>query len=240
MIKGYKLFSAGGSVDLYIKMNPSLSSTTNAWESKLVYGVGIEQMPLKNFRIFQNNIALNWIHSLRWYMEFLNLRPLKANYSNPTYDRAVGLGLYKEYNFLGNEAQPASFSKYFWGEAWGDFSYHTTNFSSAQEKTLGGSVNLKLGMYWFKSSKINLMPYAFVDASINENQKFWESRAQVGGGLRLTPFRSERFKEFEWLYNIRLFAEYHDNVQYFKDDKDNKTPNYDLRIGIGYSLNRYY
>lgn len=238
--KGFEV-PGGRSVDFNLLMNVALSSNSTPWENKLTAGVGVEYRPFSDIESW-DKLYNSWLTSIRTYAAYLHREPLKDDNGDATRDKRIGFDLYREYNQVENDVIPKTWKQYFWGEAWNDSSFRTTNFGSNPDAfdTWQTAVDIKLGFYLPKGFiEMNIMPYALLNASINDNGDFYSNRAETGLGLRLTPFKSEKYKGYEWLYGLKLFTEYRQTFKYFDDDRPETTPKSDFRIGIGYSHNRY-
>lgn len=239
--KGYEVFDTGQTADLFFTFTPSLSTKDEPWSSKLVVGIGIEYRPFKDDPRF-DKLYNSWLTSLNTYVSYLHREPLKGDYNGATRDKRFGVGLYRDYNIIDNADVPQTWKDHFWGDVWGDASFRTTNFGTDPDKydSWNFSVSAKMGFYVPKALvELNIMPYTILSAGAVDRGDFWSNTIKAGVGLRLTPFRNEKFKAYEWLHGLKLFAEYTDVVAYLKDDAEPGTNGTDVVIGIGYSHNRY-
>lgn len=238
---GYEVFNTGQTLDPFISFTPSLSTTATPWDSKLVVGIGLQFRPFKDDPRF-DKLYNSWISSLNTYVSYLHREPLKDDYNAATRDKRVGVGLYRDYNIIENSAIPQTWKDYFWGDIWGDASFRTTNFGSDTDKFDSWNFGLSatFGVYLPKSLlEMNIMPYTILGVSTVDHGDFWSNTVKGGVGIRITPFRNEKFKAYEWLYGLKIFAEYTDVLEYLKDDATPGTNASDVRIGISYSHNRY-
>lgn len=236
---GYEI--AGQTLDPFISLTPSLSTKEDPWSSKLEVGIGLQYRPWKDDERF---VALynSWISSLNFYASYLHREPLKGDYNGATHDERVGVGLYRDYNLINNSDIPQTWRSYFWGDIWSDMSYRSTNFGSdpANFDSWHASVSATMGVYLPKSIiEANVMPYLLLSASTIDRGDYWSNSVKGGFGIKITPFRNEKYKAFEWLYGLKIFAEYTDVLEYLKDEPAPGTDESDVRIGISYSHNRY-
>ncbi|OQA56504.1 MAG: hypothetical protein BWY42_00986 [Candidatus Omnitrophica bacterium ADurb.Bin277] len=139
-----------------------------------------------------------------------------------------------------------------WGEYFGDYRWHKTDFGELRHFNawiLNSSVimGIKLPAIPLPHNPINdelvLMPYLrFEHTSNDEYSHYYQNQYFLAPGLRWMPFRSYRWKEDEWLSKIAIFGEWLaiGRVQHFK--QDGEAPDavrYDLRFGMKFSHRRF-
>lgn len=253
-------------VDPYVEVTNSLDSSGVDYKSNMQLWAGLEWRPLarmawfQNFRPFGDFAILNWIRNYRLFVQYGNRKNLKDEIeASDNHDLKWGAQIYFEWGTdlpSLDEAAPGTFSEYIrryvWGEYFGSYVVNTTGFSSEDDYdavTLNSSVILgfKTPPLPLPSNPINdelvLMPYLRFEHTSNDEFSFPASNQYfVGAGLRWMPFNNYRYKENEWLYKTRLFAEYVGigKVQHTK--QDGEAPDavrYDLRFGVSFSSNRF-
>lgn len=217
-----------------------------------------------NRRIGENKY-LDWFRSYRLYAEYLHLEYLTDQWWQSDYDFRTGVDLWYEWNVPGGAGR-GNFSKsslnnlfsgtesmenfrdkkaFLWGELYQDLNYKKTNFYIGDYESIVFNTSGKLGIRlfdypgdWNQGSKwsVHIMPYSKTEVEIGERNFFWENTFKAGVGLRVMP-RIKITKKSELF--LRIYGEYLNVVNYFKDNPTDNIPWSDYTFGINFSLNRH-
>lgn len=252
-------------IDPFIEATTALESNGKDFASHLDLSAGLEWRPfsrnpwLSNFRPWGIPL-LEWIRNYRFYVQYLDRKNLKDEISGSRdYDLRYGVQIFYEWGMdlpPISEAPPDTFWEHLrqnlWGEYFGDYRFHTTNFSSEEDFDawiLNSSVILgfRLPGIPLPPNPINdelvLMPYLRFEHVNNTEFGFdFENRYFVASGVRWMPFRTYLYKENEWLSKVKIFAEYVGIGLVQHGKQDGEAPDairYDLRFGVNISQRRF-
>lgn len=247
----------GSSVDPYIEGILAFTSNGVDYNNTLDGRFGVEYRPFRGMKLFAKHWYTSWIQNLRGHIDYANRFATKDPilYS-PDHDWAAGVDVFKEWGIdIPEEGKP----DLFWGEYYGDYAFHRTNFSYigyenkynsfvANTRVLGG---VKFPNIPLPDNPVNnyftFMPYMGWEW-INNNHLgglFFENKYTVFAGVRWMPFRNKKFERHEWIYKMKLFFEYDGigSVQYTKSSPAETEPSHkirdDFRIGVNISSNRF-
>ncbi|HOW58202.1 MAG TPA: hypothetical protein PLO78_00595 [Candidatus Omnitrophota bacterium] len=253
-------------IDPFLESTINLDSTSTPYSNNLKLFAGLEWYPLRrnvwlqNYRPFGGIPILDWIRSYRTYIMYGNRYNIKNDIQgSKDYDLIWGVDIFYEWGIelpTLVEGRPEKFTdylrQYVWGEYYGNYYVDKTNFGP--EKSFNAlianssvMVGIKLPGIPLPDNPINdefaLMPYLRFDATNNSEFSFWyQNQYFLAPGIRWMPFRCYRWKDNQWLFKTKVFAEWVGigRAQRVKQDGDPnpKPPNYDLRFGINISSNR--
>jgi hypothetical protein len=121
-----------------------------------------------------------------------------------------------------------------WGELWANYSYRTTNFSSADFKGSIFYFQPKIGRHLGSGIEV----YLRADLTTSDKTEYWLNVVDYGVGVRFEPWR-QTHKEDSILKKFKMFAEVL-GVSYLKDKPTdvNKVVSSDVRFGIDFSYGR--
>ena len=204
------------------------------WEDRIDYGGGVEWRPFKNFEDFTG--VATWLYHMRFYAVYLKTKFLRYQREfdwRPTNDFRYGIEVYRECNlYNGSKSR-------FWSELWSDFSWRKSNFVVNDFQTWTFSIVPKWGIKIFPDN-LSIMPYITGELSVTSRElEFWQNRALVGFGVRTMPFKNTVNLTGTFLKGMRIYVEGNFVVAYLKDAPPSGTPDYDVRLGITYVINRW-
>ena len=211
---------------IYVSGTIVNSNQNKPWENNYVLGFGVEKY------LFDGTKGIpSIIRNLRLYAEYLKIGYTKEKAEEwvPDSDIRFGFDIYKDYGLGRGQTH-----KIFWHELWLNVCWQKTNFYMEDYKSLTASCNYKIGFRLPKGIQVSLMPYLVNEVSWSARHDFfWQNRALLGIGLRLMPFQAA---EFDLWNRFKIFTEYLRVVASFKDVPPFDTPEFDLRIGIVFSV----
>ena len=253
-------------IDPFLESTINLDSTSTTYSNNLKLFAGLEWYPLRrnvwlqNYRPFGGIPILDWVRSYRTYIMYGNRYPLKNNIQNSAdFDLIWGVDIFYEWGIelpALDEGFPKKFTdylrQYVWGEYYGNYSVQKTNFGSEKSfNALIANTSIMLGVKLppipLPENPINnelvLMPYLRLDDVNNSKFSFWyQNQYFIATGLRWMPFRANRWRENQWLFKTKIFAEWVGIGRAMRTkqdgDPDPKPPDYDLRFGVNISSNR--
>lgn len=201
------------------------------WENRLNYGVGIEWRPL-NTITFLDKPIFSWAKQLRFYILYLYTSFLQYEDSwswRPKSDFRYGIELYKETNFYNTD--------FYWAEIWADASWRKTNFFVKDYNSWTFAIVPKLGIKALQEKEFCIMPYVTGELALTQRTEFWQNRILAGGGIRVMPFRWNESKMHGLIKGLRIYIENLWVLKYLGEKAAMTIPNYDLRVGINYTIN---
>ncbi len=254
-------------IDPFVEFTPSLESNGVGFKQNLKVLTGLEWRPfaanpwLSNFQVGSLHL-LDFVKSYRFFTAYATRYGLKGDITgSPNHNLISGINAFYEWGVdlpAVSELEPTSFDDYIrlytWGEYFGNYTFETTGFAAEDDFDafiLNSSILLgvKLPGIPLPSNPINdqlvLMPYVKYEHVNNSEFAFsFQNRHFVGAGLRWMPFRDYRWKDNEWLYKIKIFAEYDGIGSAYNtkvgDGGDSTSPNdWDFRVGVNFSSRRY-
>jgi hypothetical protein len=254
-------------IDPFFEETTTIEAVGADYKSHFDIFAGFEWRPfarnpwLYNFRPFGWDIPLlEWVRNYKFYIKYGNRYNIKDEIQNAKdYDLVAGVQIFYEWGTELpplDEGKPERFAdylrQYVWGEYFGDYRWHKTDFSEMRHFNawiLNSSVimGIKLPAIPLPHNPINdelvLMPYLRFEHTSNDEYSYhYQNQYYLAPGIRWMPFRSYRWKEDEWLSKIAIFGEWLaiGKVQHSK--QDGEAPDairYDLRFGMKFSHRRF-
>jgi len=228
----------------YFRMAGIASTSNEAWENGWLAlpGVGFQIYPFsytgfndtgkelqKIFGPLRLIFEYNWLHY--WGSEN-SWRPDHQIRTGAEYWRAQNVNDIKEY---------------WWAELWSGVYYVTANEFDPKYDTTNFGFATRTGLRIPKNEEqpaiISMFtPYLALESAVNKNQAYyWDNRLMIGGGIRFTPtldFIPHNSKQ--WLNRFIIYAEYDYIAAYYRDHPPSSVPNYDVRVGINFSLGDWF
>lgn len=211
---------------VYISGTIVSSNQDKSWENNYVIVLGIEK-----YLFYRIKGIPSIVRNLRFYAEYLKIGYTKDKAEEwvPDSDIRFGFDIYKDYGIGKGQTH-----KNLWHELWLNACWQKTNFYMEDYKSLTASYNYKIGFRLPKDFQVSLMPYLVNEVSWSDRHDFfWQNRALLGIGLRSMPFQEA---EFDLWNRLKIFIEYIRVVANFKETPPFNTPDFDLRIGIVFSV----
>jgi hypothetical protein len=252
-------------IDPFVEATASLDSTGTDFKSNLQTFAGIEWRPLArntwltNFRPGGMPL-LDFVKSYRFVLQYGDRRNIKDEIEgSKDWDLQGGVTIFYEWGIdlpPANEGAPSSLQDYvrrvIWGEYFGSYLYNKTNFSSENKFDAfiaNSSILLGVRLPGIPLpqnpllDKFVLMPYLrFEHVNNSDLGSFFQNRYVMAAGARWMPFNNYRFKENEWLYKTKIFAEYvgvRNPLYPKKEPLPTEAEDYDLRFGVNISSRRF-
>lgn len=252
-------------IDPYIEITPALESNGVGFKQNAIIWTGLEWRPLANNPAISNFVPfglhlLEFVKSYRFFVQYGTRYNLKTDIpGSHNSDLIYGASIFYESGVdlppIADWNSPETFVDYLrlytWLEYFGSYTYQKTNFS-AEANYLSWLLNssltlgLKLPGIPLPPNPINdelmLMPYLRLEHVDSDNFSFrYQNRWFLGTGVRWMPFRTFKWKDTEWLYKTKIFAEYLGVGSAYNPKSDDHTvnPDWDFRVGINFSSRRY-
>lgn len=252
-------------IDPYVELTPALESNGVGFKQNLQAFVGLEYRPLANNPFFSNFAPfslhlLEFVKSYRLFVQYGTRYNLKDDITGShNHDTIFGASIFYEHGVdlppIADWNAPETVADYIrlytWLEYFGSYTYQTTNFAAEDDYKswiLNSSLLLGLKMPGIPlpSNPINdelmFMPYLKFEHVNSEKFSFrYQNRWFAGAGVRLMPFRTFKWKDTEWLYKTKIFAEYLGvgSVYNSKSEDPFVEPDWDFRVGVNFSSRRY-
>jgi hypothetical protein len=207
------------------------------WEERLDLGIGVEWRPFSRLAP-PSSPLLEWLFHSRFYALYIagnHLQNAAVLADRPADDLRIGVELYRECNL--HIYVPGEHA--FWGELWSDLSWRRSNFVTHDFGAWTFGLVPRLGVRIAGGHPLALMPYALGELSVTGRSDAWQNRIVLGVGVRLMPFRLYQGRFDDIVRGIRLYGERLWVVTHLGRATDSFSPRHDVRIGIGYTFNRY-
>ena len=249
-------------VDPFVEMTGALESNGTDGASHLDLSAGLEWRPFArnptvyNYRPWTLPL-LEFIRNYRVYIQYFDRKNLKDEITGiKDYDFRAGVQIFYEWGIDlpgADEEAPSSavdyLRRYVWGEYFGDYHWEKTDFTLEDDfNAFIANSSVILGFRFpgiplppnYVNEELVIMPYFRFEHVNNSSFSFrYQNQYFVSVGARWMPFRNYRFKDNEWLFKTKVFAEFVGVGLVQNPKQDDDTPDYDLRFGVSFSHRRF-
>ena len=238
----HKKDESGLSWGPYFRMAGISSSSKEAWENGWLAlpGIGFQVYPFSLAQFRKDDSLVGKVFGpLRLMFEYNWLNYWGSENSwRPTHQIRTGAEYWRTHNVN-------KLDEFWWGEIWGGLHWVSANEFDPNYDSLTFAASIRSGLRLpiaaTKNDLISMVsPYVALESSVNKNSTYyWENRLLIGGGLRLTPPLEEMGMP-KWFNRLVVYAEYDHVVAYYQDTAYSIVPNYDVRVGVNFSLGDWY
>jgi hypothetical protein len=216
----------------YLRLSGIASTRSQAWENAwlAIPGVGFQVYP---FSATDRGTLASVLGPVRLFAERNHLHYRgKTNQWRPTLQKRAGVEYWRAVN--------VNDRKRVWGEVWSGLIWQSANEFDPEYRTLTFAGLVRVGAAASSRSPASwISPYAVVDSSLTDNQKYyWENRLRIGGGVRCAPPIPDAWRAS--LGRFVLYAEFLRTAAFYYGSAPASVPPYDVRVGISVAFGEWY
>jgi hypothetical protein len=254
-------------IDPFIEVTAALESNSVGFKQNMLIYTGLEYRPLANNTFLTNYSPwglhlLEFVKSYRMFVQYGTRHNLREDITgSKNHNLIAGVNIFYEWGVdlppISDAAAPSTWQDYLriytWGEYFGSYTFDRTGFSFEDDfNAFIFNSSILLGATLpgipLPQNPINeqfvLMPYVkFEHVNNSEFSYPFQNRFFVGGGVRWMPFRTYRWRDNEWLYKTKIFAEYLGVGSAYNTKQGSNDPtapvDWDLRFGLNWSSRRF-
>jgi hypothetical protein len=221
----------------YLRVAGIVASEDQPWENAWLAGPGVggQVYPFSLPQLRDTGVA-KLLGPLRLFGEYNRLNYWgTANRWRPDEQTRIGAEYWRALHV--NDVGP-----WWWAETWSGLWYQTANEFDSHYNSWVFANALRAGVRKPYSGLFSaITPYVALESSLTDNsQYYWENRLWVGGGLRFAPSLRQLPQGMKWLNRFVFYAEYLHVGAYYRDSAPSSVPDYDVRVGINFSIGEWY